>query len=75
LHRSLKNQTPSGFRRALAFHACRAESLVPWMGAERRGPIGGADCRDFEMVAGEDPYPWAPREDVCRPWMRPARLM
>jgi len=74
LHRSGPNRTADRFRRALAFHAARAESLMPWMGAERRGPIGGADHRDFVMVAGEDPYPWADRVDEDATWMRPAKL-
>lgn len=74
LHRSGRNEARHGFRRSLAFHSVRAESLMPWMGAERRGPIGGADCRDFELVCGEDPYAFAPREDVSPPWMRPAVL-
>ena len=74
LHRSGPNEARDGFRRALSFHAVRAETLVPWMGAERRGPIGGADCRDFELVAGEDPYAFRDREDVSPPWMRPAVL-
>lgn len=74
LHRSGPNRTPDRFRRALAFHGARAESLMPWMGAERQGPIGGADHRDFVMIAGEDPYPWAERVDVDDAvWMRPAR--
>lgn len=74
LHRSGRNQASHGYRRSLAFHSVRAETLMPWMGAERRGPIGGADCRDFEMVCGEDPYAFRGREDVSPPWMRPAVL-
>ncbi len=74
LHSAGPNSAASGFRRALAFHAMRAESRVPWMGAELRGPVGGADCRDFVLVAGEDPYASAPMEDVCKPWMRPAKV-
>ncbi len=73
LHRSLNNQAASGFRRSLGLHSARAETLLPWMGAEQEAEIGGADCRDFEMVAGADPYPWKERTDVLVPWLRPAR--
>lgn len=73
LHRSLDNRS-TGFRRALALHAVRARSRMPWMGAEARGPIGEADCRDFELIAGVDPYADEPREDRLLPWLRPARL-
>jgi len=75
LHRSLNNAAPSGFRRSLALHSASAETLLPWLGAEREGPIGGADCRDIVMVAGEDPYAaFKSTEDRCHPWSRPDRI-
>ena len=73
VHRSLPNRS-DGFRRSLALHAARATSRMPWMGAEQRGPIGEADCRDFELICGEDPYADARRDDLLLPWLRPARL-
>lgn len=73
LHRSGPNRT-DGPRRAIGLHGVRAATRMPWMGAEQRGPIGGADCRDFELVAGEDPYRDEPKAALLLPWMRPAKL-
>lgn len=61
LHRSLKNRTPSGFRRALVYHYMSAESLLPWTCGNRIPPT--QDNRDIALVAGVDPYAWKGLQD------------
>lgn len=71
LHRSLPNDAQSGYRRALAMHYMSAESLLPWDGPGKVDHIASHDVRDIVMVAGEDPYAWAPLEDVHTAHVRP----
>ncbi len=74
LHRSLPNRRSGAFRRALAFHYMRAESLLPWMGAERETHHpGAADYRDVVLVSGVDPYAFKGYVDRSRPHARPPR--
>jgi phytanoyl-CoA hydroxylase len=69
LHRSLDNRRPHGFRRALVNHYMSARSLLPW--AFGIPPVPRADFRDFELVAGEDPYAWKGKYDLSFPFIRP----
>ena len=70
LHRSLPNRHPTRPRRAVSFHYASAETLLPFMGAT--GPIGGADCRDVVLVAGEDPLVAEGIADVVTPFAQAA---
>jgi ectoine hydroxylase-related dioxygenase (phytanoyl-CoA dioxygenase family) len=76
LHRSLKNNTPDKFRRALVYHYMSAESFLPWFHRkEFRGwSFGSLDIRDVVMVAGEDPYAYKGLEEINAPFVRPATL-
>jgi phytanoyl-CoA hydroxylase len=56
LHRSLKNRTASGYRRALVNHYMSAESLLPWRRPPEHVFVAQADYRDVVIVAGKDPY-------------------
>ena len=71
LHRSLPNRTASGYRRALVMHYMSAESLLPWRPVDAGDRVAQLDHRDIEIVAGVDPYPWRPREDIMTPHIRP----
>ena len=64
LHRSLPNRAKAGYRRALVNHYMSAESLLPWAPPKEGEYMAQADTRDFEIVAGEDPYPWKGKEDI-----------
>jgi len=68
LHRSLKNTTESGFRRALVFHYMSARSLLPWDWAGRIPAT--QDNRDIVMVCGEDPYAWKGVANHTFPFLR-----
>ena len=70
LHRSLPNRAKTGYRRALINHYMSAESLLPWRPPKEGEYMAQADTRDFEIVAGQDPYPWKGREDIQQPSVR-----
>jgi hypothetical protein len=68
LHRSLRNDAPGGFRRALVTHYCSAETFIPWgFGAD---PASLTDFRDIELIAGVDPYEWKGRKELMVPFVR-----
>jgi hypothetical protein len=69
LHRSLRNDAPHGFRRALVTHYMNARSLLPWNIFPSARPRD--DFRDIEMISGEDPYSWRGTESVLFPFVRP----
>lgn len=56
LHRSLPNLSKGAYRRCLINHYMSASSLLPWYKNTENEPIGTADYRDVEMIAGKDPY-------------------
>lgn len=68
LHRSLRNRTGSGFRRALACHYMSAESPLPWDWDGRLKPT--PDNRDIVMVCGVDPYAFKGTEELTYPLLR-----
>jgi ectoine hydroxylase-related dioxygenase (phytanoyl-CoA dioxygenase family) len=69
LHRSLHNQRPQGYRRALVNHVMSARSELPWsFGASAHAPH---DYRDIVMVCGHDPFAARGLEDLARPYLRP----
>lgn len=70
LHRSLPNRDPAGYRRAVSFHYASAETLLPFMSSG--GSVGGADCRDIVLVAGEDPLAAEGIEDAVQPFAQVA---
>ncbi len=72
LHRSLPNRAQGGYRRVLVNHYMSAESLLPWRGPKEHEHMAIADYRDIVMIAGEDPYPWKPVEDIAFPKVRPS---
>jgi hypothetical protein len=69
LHKSLRNQGRTGFRRALVNHYMSAESLLPWWRPGGPNPPT-QDLRDVVLVAGTDPYAARGYEDVNRPYVR-----
>lgn len=69
LHRSFRNRTETGFRRALVNHYMSAESLLPWDWDGRLEPT--ADNRDIVMICGNDPYAYKGTEDLTHPLLRP----
>jgi hypothetical protein len=74
LHRSLPNQSRTGYRRALVNHYMRAESLLPWRFPTDPGQaMAQHDYRDIVMVAGEDPYAYKGIEQYVYPHIRPNR--
>ena len=70
LHRSLPNTGGHGLRRALVHHYMNAASLLPWVPQEGV-TIGMTDFRDVVLVAGTDPYAWAPPVELSRVEVRP----
>ncbi len=69
LHRSLPNQRPSGFRRALVNHCMSARCELPWrFGASAFAPH---DYRDIVVVCGTDRFAERGTEDLARPYLRP----
>ena len=69
LHRSLDNRRTEGYRRAIVNHYMSARSLLPWTFGIPPRPR--SDVRDFELVAGEDPYSWKGKESLTFPFVRP----
>ncbi|MGB7405903.1 MAG: phytanoyl-CoA dioxygenase family protein [Pacificimonas sp.] len=69
LHRSLNNTRETGYRRAIVNHYMSARSLLPWTFGIPPKPRD--DVRDFELVAGEDPYAWKGEESLTFPFVRP----
>lgn len=73
LQRSLPNWSAGEFRRTLASHYMRAESLLPWTKPkpEDKTAMALADYRDIVMVSGHDPYAYKGTEDIARAFVRP----
>ena len=70
LHRSLRNQATTGFRRSLVNHYMSAESLLPWTKPDEKTSMALADYRDIVMVAGEDPYGYKGVADIAKAFVR-----
>lgn len=70
LHSSYMNRTPDGFRRALLYVYCNADSPFAFDPTSYQPAAG--DYRDIVMVAGEDPYAWKGTAPLGRPYVRKA---
>ena len=69
LHSSTTNTRRSGFRRALLYQYCRAETPIAYN--PRNVPVSNYyDMRDFTLVRGVDPYRWKARTDEMRAFVR-----
>ena len=71
LHKSEKNVTVDGYRRALVNHYMSASSLLPWTHDPSKN-IATTDHRDIVMVAGKDPYAYKGIADIHHPHVRPS---
>lgn len=80
LHRSLPNRSKTSHRRVLVNHYMSASSLLPWTEnlqthstfIDNGRSVAKADCRDIQMIAGDDPYAWMGITDGHRPHVRPS---
>lgn len=70
LHRSMPNNAQAGYRRVLVNHYMSAESLLPWIHDPEGPQMALQDTRDFEIIAGVDPYPWLEKHDIFQPALR-----